>query len=112
MNPGNVGHDFMRRIFVDREYNENEKPEDYEFIQAYGADNLEWSLPALLADNGITPEAWHKLTADEQDEVREHLSRIYYGWSDRERFEYFVSRSDYGRNLNALPSQERRVSVW
>jgi phage terminase large subunit len=112
MNPGNVGHDFMRRIFVDREYNENEKPEDYDFIQAYGWDNIEWCLPALLADNGVSQETWHELTPGEQDEVREHLSRAYYDWSDRQRFEYFVTRSDYGRNLNALPSQERAAHLF
>jgi phage terminase large subunit len=112
MNPGNVGHDFMRRIFVDRRYSENEKPEDYAFIQAYGWDNLEWSLPSLLTDNGITAESWHELTPSQQDEVREELARIYYGWTDRERFEYFVTRSDYGRNLFALPSQERDAHLF
>ena len=112
MNPGNVGHDFMRRIFVDREYSDHEKPEDYAFIQAYGWDNIEWCLPALLADNRVTVETWHELTPEEQDEVREDLARAYYGWSDRERFEYFVTRSDYGRNLNALPSQERAAHLF
>jgi phage terminase large subunit len=111
MNPGNVGHDFIRRIFVDCEYTENERLEDYAFVQAYGWDNIEWSLPALLADRGITPEAWHDAPPAEQDVLREELSRVYYGWSDRERYEYFISRSDYGRSLYALPAQERAAHL-
>jgi phage terminase large subunit len=38
-NPGNVGHAWFKRLFIDREYRNNEKPEDYEFIQALVYDN-------------------------------------------------------------------------
>lgn len=38
-NPGNVGHVWFKRLFIDREYRNNERPEDYEFIQALVYDN-------------------------------------------------------------------------
>lgn len=38
-NPGNVGHGWFKRLFIDREYRNTEKPDDYEFIQALVYDN-------------------------------------------------------------------------
>lgn len=43
-NPGGVGHAWVKRLFVDREYRGNERPDDYVFIQAKVTDN-----PALMA---------------------------------------------------------------
>lgn len=45
-NPGGVGHQYIRRIFIDRKYMEGEDPEDYSFIQAKVTDNT-----ALMAAN-------------------------------------------------------------
>lgn len=39
MNPGGVGHEYIKRIFIDRNYREKENPEDYVFIQATVYDN-------------------------------------------------------------------------
>lgn len=38
-NPGGPGHAYIKRIFVDRIYKDNENPDDYEFIQARYTDN-------------------------------------------------------------------------
>lgn len=38
-NPGGVGHQYIRRIFIDRKYTEYEDSEDYSFIQAKVTDN-------------------------------------------------------------------------
>ncbi len=38
-NPGGVGHAWVKRLFVDREYREGECPEDYRFIPAKVYDN-------------------------------------------------------------------------
>lgn len=38
-NPGGQGHGFYKRIFIDREYEGNEKPEEFSFIQALVTDN-------------------------------------------------------------------------
>ena len=38
-NPGGVGHGWVKRLFIDRAYQEGERPEDYSFIQALVTDN-------------------------------------------------------------------------
>lgn len=38
-NPGGVGHAWVKRLFIDREYRSGERPEDYTFIQAGVQDN-------------------------------------------------------------------------
>ena len=38
-NPGGPGHGYIKRLFVDRIFEGEEKPEDYEFIQAKVTDN-------------------------------------------------------------------------
>ena len=52
-NPGGVGHAWVKRLFVDRQYVSGERPEDYEFIQAKDTDN-----PVLLEKD---PEYVHTL---------------------------------------------------
>ena len=38
-NPGGPGHDYIKRLFVDRKYEHGENPDDYVFIQAKVQDN-------------------------------------------------------------------------
>lgn len=38
-NPGGVGHGWVKRLFIDRNYKESENPEDYTFIPAKVYDN-------------------------------------------------------------------------
>ncbi|MBE6597029.1 MAG: hypothetical protein E7641_05090 [Ruminococcaceae bacterium] len=38
-NPGGIGHAWVKRLFVDREFRENERAEDYSFIPAQVFDN-------------------------------------------------------------------------
>lgn len=38
-NPGGVGHGWVKRLFVDRDFRDGESPEDYDFIQALVYDN-------------------------------------------------------------------------
>lgn len=64
-NPGNVGHAWVKRLFIDRQYNENEKAEDYVFIPA-----RVWDNKALLnADPGYV----RQLMALPEDMRRAHL---------------------------------------
>ena len=39
-NPGNEGHAWVKRLFIDRAFRDNERPEDYEFIQSLVTDNF------------------------------------------------------------------------
>lgn len=38
-NPGGVGHGWVKRLFIDRDYTETERPEDYTFIQSLVYEN-------------------------------------------------------------------------
>ena len=38
-NPGGQGHQYIKRIFIDKIYEEGENPDDYEFIQSLVTDN-------------------------------------------------------------------------
>lgn len=86
-NPGGIGHAFLKRIFVTQEYHENEKAEDYKFLQAYGWDNVEWSRAALQREG--------------------HSVEDYYQWTDKQRFEFFIAKSQYGKQLDSLPQSQR-----
>ena len=39
MNPGGEGHNYVKRIFLDRKYEDGEDPNDYTFIQSLVTDN-------------------------------------------------------------------------
>ena len=52
-NPGGVGHAWVKRLFVDRRYQGDERADDYEFIQAKVTDN-----PVLMEKD---PEYIHML---------------------------------------------------
>lgn len=87
-NPGNVSHNFLKRIFYDRKYQDNEQPDDYAFIQAYGWDNVEWAR-CSLAEEGLGPYEY------------------YNDWTEDQRFQYFITKTQQGRELNALPQALR-----
>ena len=38
-NPGGVGHSWVKRLFIDRAFHDDEDPDDYRFIQALVTDN-------------------------------------------------------------------------
>lgn len=46
MNPGGVGHNWVKRLFIDKRYEANENPADYMFVQSLVTDNL-----ALMRSN-------------------------------------------------------------
>lgn len=39
MNPGGQGHQYIKRVFIDRKFEPNEDPDDYVFIQSLVTDN-------------------------------------------------------------------------
>lgn len=86
-NPGGVGAAYLQRIFSLKEYHDRESKEDYGFVQAYGWDNVEWCRAALVEDN---------LT--EAD---------FYKWDSRTRYQYYITRSQYGREQDRLPAHLR-----
>ena len=63
-NPGGQGHQYIKRIFIDKRYEEGEIPEDYTFIQSLVTDNkvLMESQPDYIKQLEALPtklrEAW------------------------------------------------------
>ena len=63
-NPGGVSHGYIKRLFIDKQYESGEVPEDYEFIQALVTDNkaLMASQPDYIKQLEALPpklrEAW------------------------------------------------------
>jgi len=111
-NPGKAGHEFIKRIFVDKDYKDNEVPSDYAFIQAYGWDNVEWATPVFIRTAGVTPLQWKSWTGDQQQAFLAPYVAEYYSWTDDQRFQFFVGRTDYGRKLNALSGQLREAHLF
>lgn len=64
MNPGGPGHGFIKRLFIDRRFNDRENPDEYTFIQALVDDNtaLMEAQPDYVAQLEALPgklrEAW------------------------------------------------------
>lgn len=61
-NPGGVGHGWLKRLFVERRFNERERSQDYAFIQALVDDN------AALMDND--PAYVHRLDSEPNEALR------------------------------------------
>jgi len=61
-NPGGIGHGWLKRLFVDRRFNERERPQDYTFIQALVDDN-----PALMEND---PNYVHRLESEPNEAIR------------------------------------------
>ena len=64
-NPGNVGHAWVKRLFIDRQFLPGERPEDYAFIPA-----RVWDNKVLLAAD---PDYVRQLEALPEDLRRAHL---------------------------------------
>lgn len=69
-NPGGVGHGWLKRIFIDRRFNDRERPQDYNFIQSLIADNQ------ALVDND--PDYVHRLNTETSEALRK--AYIYGDW--------------------------------
>ena len=97
-NPGNVGHAWVKRLFIDRDYREDERPEDYAFIPAKLSDNK----VLLRADPGYL----RQLMALPEDLRRAHLD----GDWDVHAGQFFreFSRERHVIRPFAIPAQWKR----
>lgn len=61
-NPGNEGHQWVKRLFIDKQYREGENPDDYMFIQSLVTDNkaLLASQPDYIKQLEALPEKLRK----------------------------------------------------
>lgn len=98
-NPGGVGAGYLQRIFYLKEYHERETADSFAFLQAYGWDNVEWARAALASD-GYTGDC-------RGQKCGKCGSCVYYSWSNEVRFQYYITRTQYGQEQNALPAHLR-----
>ena len=61
-NPGGLGHGWLKRLFIEKRFNERENPDDYAFIQALVDDN-----EALMAND---PDYVRKLESEPNEAIR------------------------------------------
>jgi phage terminase large subunit len=119
-NPGGVGAGFLQRVFVPPyDYHERETKEDFAFVQAYVWDNVEWSRAALRKDILALPEweayrayvqspgGWNGLAPEEQAEIDAAATKLFYSWDGEKRYQYTITRSQYGQELNRLDATMR-----
>jgi phage terminase large subunit len=70
-NPGGIGHAWLKRLFIERRYNERERPQDYKFIQSLIQDN-----PALIESD---PDYVYRLQTEPNEALRKAF--LYGDWN-------------------------------
>lgn len=93
MNPGGVGHAYIKRLFVDNIHTDNENPDDYAFIQSHVWDNVFWVLPYLREQKISVEHYYNKLTEDE-------------------KINMCLKHSDYAKNLSNLPEDMKKAYLY
>jgi len=93
MNPGGVSHPYIKRIFVDKVYVQNESPADYYFIQAHVWDNVMWSKRELK-ERGVSVNDYYKK------------------WTEEQRKEFTIKHSSYAKRLSKLPPQLQKAYLY
>lgn len=82
---------YLKRVFVDKELRGAESRRNWAFVQAFSWDNIEWARKEL-----------------ERDEISEEQ---FYSWSESERREYFLTRTEYGATLASITDENLR-DAW
>ena len=89
-NPGNISHAYIKRLYIDRNFEDNENPDDYIFLPAKIYDNVIWSTNELKA-RGFT--------------VKDYYEK----WTDEERRDFTLNYSEYAKTLQGLPEQLKKA---
>ena len=89
-NPGGVGHAWVKRLFIDRDYRPGEDPADYAFIRARVWDNA----PLFAGDAGYL-KAMQALKKEDL--------------SEEERVRLAMDSADYVKQLKSLSPELRRA---
>lgn len=92
-NPGGVGHAWVRRLFIDKEYRQNEIPDDYGFIEAKVWDNE----PLFESDKGY------------QNALRRYIHENNLKEPDEAAVWYAKNNADYVIRLKNMPYHLREA---
>ena len=93
MIPGFIGHNYIKRLFITRQYESHEKPEEYIYLPARVWDNVVWSEKAL-AERGYIADNY------------------YNDWTEDQRKAFCLKYSDYAQKLSHLPEQKKRARLY
>lgn len=99
------GLPYLKRVFVDQDLRGEEKNVNWDFVQAFAWDNIEWARKELTRDKIGRGE--HRPGA--HDCVCQECT--FYSWPEDKRREYFIARTEFGSNLNALTNKYLR-DAW
>jgi hypothetical protein len=103
MNPGGIGHSYIRRLMYKRDFHGNEEASNYKFLQAFAWDNIEWFWDALERVENLTGNCMGQ-------SCKQCAVCVFYGWTSQKRFDFFIAHTKRGKELNALPPRLR--SGW
>lgn len=103
-NPGGIGHGWIKRLFIDRRFNERERSNDYNFIQALISDNR-----ALIEND---PDYVHRLNTETSEALRK--AYLHGDWdilagqffSELQRESHFIRPFDIPRHWNKFGSYD------
>lgn len=112
-NPGGVGHEWVKRLFIDREYQSGEHPEDYMFIRSSVRDNI----PLQITNPGyinslerLEPEL-RRRWLDGEWEIAE--GRFFPGWKRETHVIEPFEIPPYWRRYRAIDyGLDRLVCLW
>jgi len=102
-NPGGIGHQFLKRLFITKNYEEFEDPSDYAFVQAFVQDN-----PAIMKND---PDYIKRLKAEPNEMIRK--AWLYGDW-DLEAGQFFneLNREIHLVRPFKIPAHWRRFGAF
>lgn len=92
-NPGGASHAYIKRIFVDKRYRDNEIDGDYAFIQSHLWDNVFWVINDLN-QKGYT------------------INDYYNVWDENKRRDFCLEYAEYAKTLSGLPTDMREAYLY
>lgn len=93
MNPGGIGHSYIKRVFINELYQANERERGFFFIQSSVWDNVFWSIDELYRQGYSIHEYYHV-------------------WTEEQRREFTLKHSEYAKNLKGLPESKKRAFLF
>jgi hypothetical protein len=106
-----IGLPYLKRVFKEGKLKGDETKRKWAFIQAFGWDNIEAARPELWADGFRCDEHQVRRPEERCADCCVIQEEGFYSWTEEERREYFVQRTDYGRTLAALTNKALR-DAW
>lgn len=94
-NPGGVGHAEIKRMFIDRQFERSERPQDYTFIPA----RIWHNTPLLMSDHGCKIAWTNYRKGHKGAKLTEEIAKK------------LIYQSDYVRGLDSLPEVLREAYI-